>query len=225
MAKSQLDWISAVGAVDKIRASDKKRKLFGAGSHRYKFHPPVTNSRIAAFEKKYGIRLPRDYRTFLVDVGNGGAGPFYGIFKLGEMDDGHGHASWKEGEFVGTLKKPWPHRKAWNLSESEREPPEIENDLQHEAWRKELERKYWNADLVAGAIPICHEGGAYRNWLVVTGPEAGYVWHDARADDRGLRPVPGHHKSGKRSTFVDFYRDWLQEYYDKCRLGKLPRQG
>ncbi|MBW3596433.1 MAG: SMI1/KNR4 family protein [Planctomycetes bacterium] len=48
----------------------------------------LTESQAAAFEKKYAITMPEDYRQFLTQIGNGGAGPYYGMFKLREMDDG-----------------------------------------------------------------------------------------------------------------------------------------
>ena len=47
-------------------------------------------------------------------------------------------------------------------------------------------RRYWVP--VDGAIPVCHEGCAVRDWLVVSGPEAGRVWHDATADMKGWSP-------------------------------------
>jgi len=37
---------------------------------------------LAAFESANRIRLPNDYRRFLAIVGNGGAGPFYGLAPL-----------------------------------------------------------------------------------------------------------------------------------------------
>ncbi len=69
---------------------------------------------------------------------------------------------------------------------------------------------YWAAvGTGSGCIPICHHGCALRDWLVVTGPEAGHVWHDASADNLGIAPVsrPGR----ARTTFADWYLDWLRE--------------
>jgi hypothetical protein len=64
-----------------------------------------------------------------------------------------------------------------------------------------------NSEHVNGAIPICHEGCAYRDWLVVSGPEVGHLWRDARADQRGLYPVSIGKR--KRVTFLQWYVDWL----------------
>lgn len=38
---------------------------------------------LSAFESCHRVRLPTDYRYFLARVGNGGAGPFYGLEPLG----------------------------------------------------------------------------------------------------------------------------------------------
>jgi hypothetical protein len=176
---------------------------------------------VREFEARHQIALPLEYRGFLVHVGNGGAGPAYGLFKLGEMDDGFEYAPWAEGDgFVGELSQPFPHTGPWNdLSE----PPdydesrgndsksEKEYDRQYEAW----ERVFWNPANVNGAFPICHLGCAFRQWLVVTGREAGNVWDDLRADQGGLKPVqqPGR----KRVTFLQWYRSWLDEALRRVR--------
>jgi len=34
-----------------------------------------------SLELDHGISLPQDYRNFLASIGNGGAGPFYGVFR------------------------------------------------------------------------------------------------------------------------------------------------
>ena len=34
-------------------------------------------------EEKYSFKLPKDYRWFIMNVGNVGAGPYYGILPLG----------------------------------------------------------------------------------------------------------------------------------------------
>ncbi|MFK0049979.1 HEAT repeat domain-containing protein [Streptomyces sp. NPDC090741] len=43
---------------------------------------PLAEERVAAFEARHGVRLPRSYRTFLREIGNGGIGPHYGLLPL-----------------------------------------------------------------------------------------------------------------------------------------------
>jgi hypothetical protein len=194
-------------AVAALAKRDREFMHFGASRHRYRFNPPLAEREVIAFERRYGIRLPEDYRSFLIDVGNGGAGPHYGVFRLGELDGLDDDEPWCEGEFVGLLREPWPHRGPWNLLEGELHVPVGLRPDELEAAFNARDLKYWNEALVAGAIPICHHGCALRDWLVVTGPEAGQVWHDSRADGRGLRPCEG--ADGRRQTFMDWYLDWL----------------
>jgi hypothetical protein len=52
---------------------------FGRSHHRCLLNPTLDESAIQDFEAKHHIRLPKDYRTFLREAGNGGAGPYCGL--------------------------------------------------------------------------------------------------------------------------------------------------
>jgi hypothetical protein len=207
-------------AVSALRMKDQAFKLFGANGHEYEFQSPCPENELVEFEQKHGITLPREYRGFLTEVGNGGAGPFYGVFKLGEMDDGHGEGPWEQGVFVGTLRDPWPHRAEWNLPDEDLAFPEDLSDEEAEVAVEARDKKYWNESLVAGAFPLCHQGCALRDWLVVTGPEAGQVWYDGRAHNEGLRPYE--RADGRRRTFLDWYIDWLDDALRKFKISVPP---
>ncbi len=195
--------------LEKLRAKDKRLSVFGASAHRYVLHPPLAEKTVAAFERKWHITLPDDYRRFLVEVGNGGAGPAYGVFKLGEEDAGFGHRKWKH--LIDDPSKPFRHARAWNLPAAVRKKqpdpkgmtPE-EEDEAWSAWGALVHEQY--RGLMDGAIPICHLGCALRQWLVVTGPRAGEVWNDDRADERGIAPLT---KNRHRVTFAEWYEGWL----------------
>src|SRR3954471_13202596 len=91
---------------------DQRRRVFGASSHDYKLDPPLPVAVIEAFEGRHGVSLPEDYRHFITEVGNGGAGPYYGLLPFAKDDedrDGEG------GGLVGAPGKPFPHTAAWNL--------------------------------------------------------------------------------------------------------------
>jgi hypothetical protein len=195
--------------------------IFGARAHNFQTHPPLSEEAVRQFEAEHRVSLPPEYRGFLIHVGNGGAGPAYGLFKLGEMDDGWGHAPWNEGGgFIGVLSQPFPHTEPWNDLSGEPEDDEARED--DPAWEEEYQRQmdafeavYWSPANVNGAIPICHLGCACRQWLVVTGLEAGHVWCDDRTDHGGLYPLQ---KSGlKRLTFLQWYRSWLDEALRKLQ--------
>jgi hypothetical protein len=197
-----------------LREATPQPRVFGAEAHEFILHPPLNEAVVRKFENKHRIQLPADYRRFLIELGNGGAGPFYGVFKLGEMDNNYDHKKWKESDgFIGVLAKPFPHVAAWN--ELPAQPEESEDEEEYERLLNIFDDIYWNTDNVNGAIPLCHEGCATRDWLVVTGSEAGNMWHDARADQKGLRPIV---KSGKkRVTFIEWYMYWLKEALSMLR--------
>ena len=198
--------------LERLRTAKRLPKVFGAESHGFKLKPRLSESVVEKFEAKHRIRLPEDYRGFLIDLGNGGAGPFYGVFELGEMDDSFDFQKWKEVDgFVGVLSKPFPHTKPWN--ELPEEPEETDDEEEYDKALEAFHEIYWNPDNVNGAIPICHEGCAIRDWLVVTGGEAGHIWRDSRTDQAGLRPVSFGKKN--RVTFLEWYVHWLNEVLTK----------
>jgi hypothetical protein len=178
-------------ALDRLHRSGDRR-AFGSKVHDYIVNPPLPEDAVAQFEAGHRIALPADYRAFVTGVGNGGAGPAYGLFELGKMDGQVRHTRWRENDgFVGTLAEPFPHAGPWNdltgqPIEEDFGPLDysVENDYDRAA--EAFERRYWDPANVNGAIPICHLGCAKRQWLVVTGPEAGHVWGDDRADGGGL---------------------------------------
>ena len=88
---------------------------------------------------------------------------------------------------------------------------EEEEDQLMEAWDKELEEHYWNQNIMNGAIPICHEGCAYRQWLIVNGAQKGYVWSDARVDNAGISPILD--KQGNHEAATEKYKKILLSGY------------
>jgi hypothetical protein len=168
---------------------------------------------VQAFEQKYSLALPAEYRGFLICVGNGGAGPAYGLFKRGEMDNGCDHASWAEDNgFIGVLSKPFPLTKAWYDQSGKpewNEDSEAFNETEFEAAFSRWDEQYFSSERVCGAIPICNLGCALRQCLVITGPEVGHIWCDDRPSDGGLYPLA--QNGFIRVTFLQWYDYWLHE--------------
>ena len=72
--------------LEKAKAADANLKQFGAKTHQYQWNPPASLQEVEAFEQKVGISLPDDYRSFLLQAANGGAGPFYGLFPITDSE-------------------------------------------------------------------------------------------------------------------------------------------
>ena len=94
--------------IRRLAAADASLRVFGADMHRYRLNPCLSEDDLAAFESVNGIALPEDYREFLRRVGNGGAGPFYGLRPL----------SADERE----LARPFPFEATANMSEPVERP-------------------------------------------------------------------------------------------------------
>ena len=68
--------------LEQLRTLDLTYQIVGAKTHRYRVKPCLEASRIEALECRYKIHLPEEYRRFLQEVSNGGAGPNHGLFSL-----------------------------------------------------------------------------------------------------------------------------------------------
>ncbi|MDE7400196.1 MAG: SMI1/KNR4 family protein [Oscillospiraceae bacterium] len=78
-----MDFVTEVKSLAvKARERDTKFHRFGALGHRYEFNPPILIDKVHEFEAASGLTLPEAYVLYLTQIGNGGAGPDYGLFPL-----------------------------------------------------------------------------------------------------------------------------------------------
>ncbi len=182
--------------VEELAARDASYRVFGASSHKYRFHAPVEEAVIAALEGAHGFRLPEDFRAFVLTVGNGGAGPSYGVIPF-HGKDSEDYTDYKR---LGTA---WKYADAHNPEHLLWGDEDDQGDDDQEA----RQRAYWAACESTGAFYLCHHGCASRSLLVVSGPQRGEVWHDETANDAGLYPAVS--AAGARLTFTTWYLDWI----------------
>ena len=86
--------------LDQLRGLDVAYSIFGSEKHRYSLNPPLTEARVAEIEGTLGMRLPEQYREYVVEFADGGAGPYYGVTPLAA-------ASKWSGEYIEYLKRPF----------------------------------------------------------------------------------------------------------------------
>jgi hypothetical protein len=129
-------------------------------------------SAVTAFEARYGVSLPEDYRAFLLEVGDGGAGPFYGVHRLDRSDL---YAADREDLLPGFLAGAFPHTQSWNdLGDGS---PEAEEECDDPA-------------LVRGSLNLSHQGCGYMVRLVLNGPQRGTLREDGRCSDMDITRSP-----------------------------------
>ena len=186
------------GKLQQLRETDRALSIFGADSHGYLLGPKLKEREILIIEHRLGAPLPKEYRLFLSHVGEGGAGPFYGLFMLSVEDS-------EDITAPVCIRKPFRWSEAFN-------PYEWEDPCsQQDVWcdDAQVSGKPQIILNVPGALYICNFGCAIRFFLVVNGPCVGEVWRDSQADETGVQPERG--ENGRRVGFLNWYENWLND--------------
>lgn len=164
----------------------------------------MTEQSLGEFELEHHIKLPEGYRDFLKYMGNGGAGPYYGLEPLGNglfMDLDYKDRS---GKINPSLE--FGFTDAWNLPISKYE--DTITDEEYELLIQKREQEYFDPKWTNGLLRICNFGCGVSINLVVNGPEYGHIWVDDRCNDGGV--YPDHYFGNKeRLGFLDWYELWL----------------
>ena len=191
--QQELDIPRIVAGLQFLRDADPNHSVFGANRHRYLFRPRLDEGKAVEFERRYSVRLPEDFRRFFIELGNGGAGPFYGILGLDELIE-------TQADYWNDLSKPFTHRSQWagppDLLQAINDPDLLSanNGANTADWeavdrRGELIDEYWSITSRDGTINICEYGCNLRFILILKGPEFGRIWFDSTPDFTGYSPV------------------------------------
>ena len=170
-------------------ARDRRCTPFGSESHGMICRAPLSVHEVRKIEELHQVTLPAEYRAFITCIGDGGAGPAYGM-----------HSLWKASVLARAyiadqfLSTPFPHVVAYNSADiGEADLDELPNDQveKHEAFE------------ATGTIALCDEGCGYEHLLIVSGAAKGTIWLDARVSDGGFHPLG--------VGFLDWYERWLDD--------------
>lgn len=217
--KEQLNRI--IKKLDQLRDLDRGFSLFGSHKHRYKLNRCLSNETVQHFEKRYSVKLPDEYIAFVTLVGNGGAGPYYGLEPLENVlfDD----LDYKRPESLLNPSKPFLHTEPWNEEfkttiDKEEDEEEYENRLD------QFEQKYFDSSQMNGVIAICNYGCGMSLNLVVNGSEYGNIWSDDRGNDGGIFPSI-EFGNKERIQFLDWYELWLDKSIVEIESKTHPKSG
>ena len=193
--------------LEQAKAKDPDFARFGAYSHRYKLSPPASEETIQRFEAQEGIRLPEEYRDFLFFVGNGGAGPYYGLYGLEtlekELHDSHGSRLYRVLEepviYPKMSDEEWGRAAYLKMSDEERHRTVYPKGAPGNSRQKGEEVHPY-----AGVLPIGSQGCTLMTGLMLAGPYRGQVVY---YDEDFCGPPFFVREKG----FLAWYERWLRE--------------
>lgn len=182
--------------LDKLKAAKAKDTWpFGAEEHCFRLEPVVSERQVADFESRWCIELPSDYREFITKVGNGGAGPAYGLFPLDET------VAYRAKKLPADfLVSPFPYEMLYNPYDDPNLAEYWERSRNRQVTMEQYEARKLKE--VTGTLVLCHEGCGHLHLLVVSGPARGQMWLDATVSDGGYVPL--------EVGFLDWYEKWLE---------------
>ena len=174
--------------LDLLRGLDRSCEVFGAAAHGHILKPPISPDELSRFETTVGTRLPEDYRSFLLCMGNGGAGPYYGIVPLALWDpdprpitDG----PLDEDAYDRWIERGDPVRPADTCRDFVLDGPFY-------PFRMDPRCHHFlpsGAHPLDGCVRLADMGCGESAFLVVRGPRAGEVWIDQSQAAWPIRPV------------------------------------
>ncbi len=193
--------------LNQVKAQDTEFKEFGSSSHHYEMQPALEASELERWQLEQGIVLPEPYAEFLLNIGNGGAGPYYGIYSLEEA------TSYTEPVALSSpaILRPRMPKAEWN----ELIAPLIwDEDISDEEYEQ---TEY---AILGGMLCIGTQGCDYDMYLVLEGEYRGrIVYTNDFYEDAPFFFVHD-------LTFLDWYERWLDEIlldYDRGWFGsRMP---
>lgn len=215
---------------------------FACWSHAHLFNPVLPLEELAAWEELAKVTLPEDYRAYLTQLGNGGAGPAYGLYPLSLPRD----------EFAQLLRQPCIYSEdqeekfqdvvrrfiRWNdfdddwslyLDYFPDTPAWKDQRWQNEhrkEWGDELDRLIdENIDFPLtehGQHQITNEGCSGDIYIILNGSHRGYI-HCATTDcDPDLafpepRTFAAYRDRWLKNTFADYFMGYVNRTEDVCK--------
>ncbi|MCC5607233.1 SMI1/KNR4 family protein [Nostoc sp. CHAB 5834] len=204
---------------------DATFEVFGSESHQYQFKPCLSDKDIQVFESRYNITLPSEYRNFLLEIGNGGAGPGYGLSGLSGIESEDVIPEKLYSKNYKILSKPFTLTKAWN---------DLDLITKNNSDFVTNNNNYFDNKFIQGTLNITNYGCGIYAMLIVTGEQSGKIWIDDRTNDNGIYPAclsfchafhdinpddsyPNSNNEEQPLSFYEWYEDWLNRSLEQIR--------
>ena len=183
--------------VEKAREADPQCKVSGSGKHGYRFEKPISLAEVRTFEELHHLKLPENYVRVLTELGNGGAGPYYGLYSLYEIEFDESVQIGSDVTFLDASLTP----EIWK--QAVRELWEAKDDEEYDELMRKIE---------ANAVWIGTEPGDYDTLLMCAGSENGKIISIDLSMDEYDPPRFTH------MTFEEWYLSYFQEVAANHRI-------
>ncbi len=144
-------WDDIVDKLRQLKAIDRQCQAFGAGTHRYLVRPRLSAIAFSAVERRLGTALPEALSRFYDEVGDGVAGPHYGLKPAAALTGYRPH-------------EMYPGIKVFREAAAAEGVPPSEDG-------------YFETpdEALAGLLSIIEEGCGHQVCLITSGPKTGNV--------------------------------------------------
>ncbi|WP_438286853.1 SMI1/KNR4 family protein [Paenibacillus hubeiensis] len=178
--------------LNQAMCKDTSFSVFGASSHRYRVKDRLTAKELAEWQARNQVNLPEPFASFLTEVGNGGAGPYYGIYSIEKA------TSYTESQALLTKSVLYPGmaKEEWN---DLIEPLTKDEDISDEEYDDTRNK------VLGGMLCIGTQGCEYDMYLVLEGKHRGKVVYTS--DFHPDHPFFFVYED----SFLDWYERWLDE--------------
>lgn len=186
---------------DILSSIEDFKKFFG---DEYKFLPVATEEELSYFENKFNVKIPYEYRWFLLNVANGIVNEDRRDFNLVKPKDFR-NFFYKEDEFNPAIPFKWDKKIMCYKYHSDAYPYEfiVNEDLEY------------FEECTNGQIII----SSYGEFLVVNGIEYGNVWVDNFDSMQEVYPDYDLKRNKKRLNFFDWLIMKIErkiEFHNQC---------
>ena len=184
-----------------LEKKDKLREIFGANLHQYTLKTIAPLEAIESGERYYGFKVPEEYKSYLTNISNGGAGPCSGLFPLQ-------HSLLPLGEsYLANNPNHYTKLFPFSLDDVNRFNQEL----------KENKNFFLPLSKQAGGYLFLTEygcGGFYI--MIINGSCCGQVWYlnlnSTSADNQSTYLAYPQLKKEKPLTFLDWIEEHLSYY-------------
>lgn len=182
---------------------DAGRQVFGATKHQYRLGPVLTLEEVRRAEAERHMKFPEEYVFYLTQVGNGGAGPYYGLYSLETVMQANSNPCL--GQSFEQTVTPTITGEQW------REHMRRLEMLEESAETKTDYKTYWER-LYSGMVSVGTQGCTYDHMLMLTGKYAGRIvymdWNE----------LPDNPPFDTGMTFLEWMEGFFADILEGCNM-------